>query len=288
MPAGLHPNHFNRRIAFLLVLIGLMLTPTSAVQASSLTTISLQSRTADELIPILEPLLGAGDVITGQGYRLFLRAPAQTVEEVKQVVRALDIAARVLLISVSQGSRRDFESQRIDGNIQVESDNSRIDIGSDSGNAAGNIDYGDGNVSIGVSGSSNRSSRQSNPVHRLRVTEGTRGFIETGSEVAYNSGLYGGTTDFKRATTGFYVLPRVNGDEITLEVSPFKNEPVENSSGRIETQQARTTIRGRLGEWLSIGGVSQQFQRTQSGIGSRSSAAGSRDDSIWIKAELVR
>lgn len=265
----------------------LLVLVTSSLQAASLTTIQLHNRAADEMIPIIQPMLASGEVITGQGYKLFLRASPETVRDVRQIIDALDLAPKMLLISVSQGTRREFEATRIDGNVSIESDNGRVEVGTDTENAAGSIGYSGDNAEVGISGSSRQGSENSKPVHRLRVAEGRQGFIETGSKIPYTSGYRDSTTEIVSATTGFYVLPRVNGNRVSLQVSPFKNAPVNNQSGVIETQQARTTVSGRLGEWLPIGGVSEQYQRSQSSIGSRSEAQGSRDDQIWIKAELL-
>jgi hypothetical protein len=78
----------------------------STLHAASLTTIQLQNRPAEEIIPIVEPMLGAGEVITGQGFKIFLRASEETVDQVQQIVSAIDIASKVLQISVFQGSKR--------------------------------------------------------------------------------------------------------------------------------------------------------------------------------------
>jgi len=120
----------------------------------------------------------------------------------------------------------------------------------------------------------------------LRVTEGTEGFIQTGNQLAYSS--YNNGTEFKDVTTGFYVLPRIRGSGVMLKVRPFKNSQSNTRAGSIDTQSANTTISGRLGEWLPLGGVSEQFKRSQSSIGSSSSSEGSNKSSIWIRADLIQ
>jgi hypothetical protein len=278
-----------RKYRQLLLVAALLLLSTA--QAASITTIQLHNRPAEEVIPVISPMLGTGDSITGQGFKIFLRASPQTLEDVRQIVEALDVANQMLLISVSQGSERDFEATDISGQVKVESGDSSISVGNQAGAAAGSIDYSKGNTSAGVGASSTRSQQNSKPVHTLRVAAGTEGFIQTGLQVPYYGGVSGhsaGATEFKNVTTGFYVLPRIQDNQVTLQVSPFKNAPGSDRSGNIETQQARTTVTGPIGEWLQIGGVSEQFQRSQTGIASRSTASGSREDSIWIKAELLQ
>ena len=260
----------------------------SAAQAASITTIQLQNRPAEEIIPIVKPLLGPGEVITASGFKLFLRASPASVEQVRDIIDALDVASKMLQISVFQGSERDLKTVAISGNLRIESGDASVGagVGSSGKQGAGNIAYNSGNVSGDISANSSQTSKVSNPVHQLRVSEGTEGFIQTGNQIAYSS--YNNGTEFKDVTTGFYVLPRIRGSVVMLKVRPFKNSQSNTGTGTIDTQSANTAISGRLGEWLPLGGVSEQFKRSQSGIGSSSSSEGSNQSSIWIRADLIQ
>ena len=271
-----------KRICTLLALILL----TCAVQAGSITTIQLNNRPAEEIIPIVKPMLDPGEVITGSGYKLFLRASAQTLEQVRDIIDALDSAAKVLLVSVFQGSERDLKTRSVSGNLQIDNGNTSVDIGSSKNKSAGNINYNSGNVSGEINASSTHQRQSSNPVHQLRVSEGTEGFIQTGKQIPYFTGY--NSSEYKDVTTGFYVLPRIRGDRVVLQISPFKNSLAKVGKGSIETQSAQTTISGRLGEWLPLGGVSEQSKRSQNSIGSSSSTKSRSQQSIWIKADLVQ
>jgi type II secretory pathway component GspD/PulD (secretin) len=276
-------EYLVRRLCGLLALSLLLL---SSVQAASITTIQLQNRPAEEIIPIVKPLLGPGEVITASGFKLFLRASPASVEQVRDIIDALDIAAKMLQISVFQGSERDLKTVVISGNLRIESGDANVGVGSSGKHGAGNIAYDSGNVSGDINANNSQTSQSSNPVHQLRVTEGTEGFIQTGNQIAYSS--YNNGTEYKDVTTGFYVLPRIRGSGVMLKVRPFKNSQSNTRAGSIETQSANTTISGRLGEWLPLGGVTEQFKRSQSGIGSSSSSEGSTKSSIWIRADLIQ
>ena len=276
----------------LLILICL---PTSTVQASSLTILQLNNRPAEEILPVIRPMLNPGEVVSGQGFKLFLRSSQDTLEQVEAMLEVLDAAARMLQISVFQGSRRDLDSVRIDANLRIEGDNGSVDIGSRNDDSAGSIDIANGNVSGGVDATGTRQSAQGKPVHQLRVAEGRQGFIHTGRQIPYftgisrpSSGSVVGTTEYKDVTSGFYVLPRIHGNGVTLEISPFKNSLSSSNDGSINTQSANTVISGPMGRWLPIGGVSEQSSGSQSGIGSYSSSSSSREDRIWIRADEVR
>lgn len=278
-------------------LILLLALPFSTLQAQPITTIELHNRPADEIIPVVKPMLGADDSITGQGFKLFLRASPQTAAQVKEMVGSLDVAAQMLQISVFQGSDRDLRALNVSGNLQINSNKVSGSIGTNRNTTGGGSDvsFSTRNASGGASTISTRGRLKDNPIHQLRVTEGTEGYIETGEQIPYFSGanwiapgaVVGGV-DYKDVTTGFYVLPRVHGDKVTLQVSPFKQSQSTTRGGDINTQRANTTITGRLGEWLPVGGTTEQTQRTHSSTGSYSSTQSRNNESIWIKADPVQ
>ena len=271
-----------KRICMLLALMLLA----SAAQAASITTIQLNNRPAAEVIPIIKPMLDAGEVVTGSGYKLFLRASPQSLEQVRDIIDALDTAAKMLQVSVFQGSEQDLETRSVSGNLQIDNGNISVGIGNNNKNkSAGGISYNSGNLSGDINASTTHQHQTSNPVHQLRVSEGTEGFIQTGKKIPYLTGY--SSTEYKDVTTGFYVLPRIRGDMVTLQISPFKNSLTKTGKGSIETQSARTTITGRIGEWLPLGGVTEQSKRSQSSIGSSSSSKSQSQHSIWIRADLI-
>ena len=148
----------------------------STVQADSITTIQLSNRQAGEIIPIVKPMLGSEDAITGQGYKIFLRSSPQTLAQVKEMIDALDIAAKTLQISVFQGSTRGLSALGISGGIQVESGDASVDIGTSGNNTSdggGSITYSTNNGSANINSTTTRMRLQDNPIHQIRVTEGT-------------------------------------------------------------------------------------------------------------------
>ena len=277
------------------LLLGLALL-VSAAQAASLTTIRLEHRPAEEVIPVIEPMLAAGDAISGRGFTLFLRASPATLAQVREMIGALDVAARTLQVSVFQGSSRGLGRLDIDAGLRLEGGDGSVAIGSrgnGAGVAGGSVTYSTRDGSASLSGTGTRGRLADRPIHRVRVTEGMQAYIETGEQIPIFAGTrwlapdaVAGGIEYKDVATGFYVLPRVHGEQVTLQVSPFRNAL--RGGGNIGTQSARTTLTGRLGEWLLIGGVSGQLGRAQSGAGSYRSTQSRNNDGIWIRADLVR
>ena len=260
--------------------------------------IQLQHRPAEEVIPIVEPMLGADDAISGQGFKIFLQSSPETLARVRDMVEVLDTPAKILQVSVYQGSEQDLGKLGIGANVRVESGDANVDIGNGRDNAdeaGGSVTYSTIDGSVSIDGISTQSSLRDNPVHRVRVTEGTEAYIETGERIPYFYGAawrgrrgIAGSIEYKDAITGFYVLPRIRGDNVILEVNPFKSSQSNTGRDNIDTQSAGTTITGRVGEWLLIGGVAEQIEQAQSTTGTSVKTQSRSNSGIWIKADLVQ
>jgi len=267
--------------------------------ADSIQTIQLAHRPADEIMPVINPMLGPDDSLTGQGYQLFIRTSDSNLEQIKQMVSSLDRAAKMLLISVFQGNDRELRALGVSGDFQYQDSNANVSLGS-TGEAAkrgAEVQYSTRNASAGAHTFSTRGRLSDNPIHQLRISEGSEGYIETGESIPYFSGSYWrggrrgiveGGVDYKDINTGFYVLPRVHGEQATLDVSPYKQSQSRKRGGDIETQSASTRITGKLGKWLAIGGVAGQTRSSSNRIGSYGSTQSRDNASIWIKADLVQ
>ena len=278
----------------LFLLLGLVLLAFQA-RAQSMTVIELENRPAAEVILIVQPMLKPGDAISGEGFKIFLRASPDTRAGVQDMVELLDAALKILEVSVFQGSARDLRRLAGSASVQIDSGNIQVDVGDEGdADAAGRARFSTAGGSATVSGSSTQSSLRDAPVHRVRVTEGTEAYIETGQQIPYffNTAVFGvrsyaAGVEYRNAVTGFYVLPRVRGENVVLDVSPYKSSRIDSGRNDVAALSAATTITGRIGEWLMIGGVTEQINRTDSTTGNTIRTEGGRDSGIWIRADLV-
>ena len=129
----------------------------------------------------------------------------------------------------------------------------------------------------------------------MRVTEGTEAYIETGKRIPYFYGVafrapraIAGSVEYEEAMTGFHVLPRVRGDNVVLEVSPYKSSRTGEDKDNVDVQSASTTVTGRIGEWILIGGVTREVEQDRGVTGTTVVTQGTSNSGIWIKADLVR
>jgi hypothetical protein len=92
-------------------------------------------------------------------------------------------------------------------------------------------------------------------------------------------------TAWQQADRGFWVVARVAGDQVTLEIETALDEA--GPAGAVESQGVSTTAAGRLGEWITLGEIARDQEAGGSGILSTGHAQRSELRTIEVKVEDV-
>ncbi|MBL8476114.1 MAG: hypothetical protein JNK71_08565 [Methyloversatilis sp.] len=262
--------------------------------------IPLKHRTTDQVLPALQPLVGEDAALSGANNRIFIRADAATRLAVRQAIEAIDTPLRSLMISVRHDNDDSIrrEGAAVSGNVR----GGGVSVGA----ADGGEGVGEGGAVIeGRSGDSRVATRvwstRGNSADRLsqrvQVVEGGSAFIQVGSSIPVPftqiiAGPRGGAisqgTEYRDIGSGFYALPRVNGDQVTLDISPQKESLSETQYGEIRTARLVSTVRGRLGEWMELGGSGYSEQIDQRGITRYGTRDAQSQRRLWVKVDVVR
>ncbi len=224
-----------------------------AFAQGTLEVISLRHRTADQVIPVLRPLLEPGGVLSGQYNQLIVRTSASNLAQIRAVLDSIDQPARRLTISVR------FDNAQQSARSGVETD-ARI---SNRGSSA--------NVRIEDS----RSSRGEQVDQRIQVLEGGQAYISTGE-----------SRNYAQTGSGIAVVPRVSGNNVTLDIGA--QQEAFTRGGAIQGERVVSTVSGRLGEWIDFDGVSSTSSRSDSGILSSRERTTTGNRGIWVKVEELR
>jgi type II secretory pathway component GspD/PulD (secretin) len=260
--------------------------------------IPLHYRNVEEIIPIIQPLIHKGGSLSGMNNQLIVKTTATNLGEIKQILAEIDKAARRLLITVRQDVDGDINTQE----HGVSGRYTRGDISVSSGNKRDN-DRGlvlsakdDEGNNIRYRNLSTRSDLDDKNTFQIQTVDGKAAYIQTGQQVPIaNRNAYLGrsgvvvqdTVEYHDVSSGFYVLPRVNGDRVTLLVSPHLSRVQPNQTAVFEVQNAETTTIGRLGEWLQIGGVTQHFNSNQRDNLRNTRQSGQEQRTILIKVDEI-
>ncbi len=281
-----------QRLLFVLLL---MSASVLAFAQDSVEIIVLKYRSAEQLIPIVQPLVGKDGAVTGMQNKLIVRTTPSRMKDVKQVIAGLDTQPRKLMITVRQNVARESLDQEASVFGTAGGSRGRVTLPETSTEGGLKVEAGGGRNRIGGKIVSTRDIEDSRDTQRIQVLEGNQAFIRVGQSIPYTTQtviqngrqvtVTEGTT-FRDVTSGFYVAPRVSGEQVTLEISPQRNTV--GSSGSVNIQQASTTLSGRLGEWIELGGVGGQSASSGSGTVYSTRSTSSDNRSIFVKVEEVK
>ncbi len=256
--------------ALLLAALLLVMAPARA-EVPVLVTVDLRHRNAEELIPLLRPV--AGELtLSGQGAVLIVRGPQARIDELLGVLDALDVPPRTLLVSLRQGSIDEVDASGVglEGGIGTGA----------SGTTAS------GRVTVEHYGTRGRD----DTVQTVRVLDGREAFVTLGRSVpvperyGVATGPRGGVAagvdmGYRDASTGFLVRPRVSGETVTVEVAPRSVRP--GPDGSFDTASLSTTLSGRLGQWLLIGGSAEARRAARDAV-VHSTRSRSGSERVWL------
>jgi type II secretory pathway component GspD/PulD (secretin) len=195
------------------LLLSLLFVAPALLAQGVLEVISLRHRTAEQVIPVLRPLLEPGGTMSGQYNQLIVRTGPDNLAQIRAVLESIDRPLRRLVVSV-----------RFDNTQQ-----------------------------------SARSARDEQVDQRIQTLEGGQAYISSGQSRTY-----------AQAGTGFAVMPRISGNNVTLDIAA--QQEAFTRGGAVQGGRAVSTVSGRLGEWLELGGSSRDGVT----VGERR---------IWVKVE---
>lgn len=251
-----------------------------------LAVIELKHRPADEVIPIISPLLEPGNTLSGDGFRLFLTTSPENLIRIREVIAHLDRASRQLAITLVQGEHALDTLSRlsVSGTVAI---GDHVKIG-----AGGRRDQPPNTVAVDAR--SSRSTQRSTDVQRVLVADGAAATIYVGlsAPVFLGSPVHRGVrhrevVGYREMFTGMQVIPRVSGQRVTLEIETHRDRPTGGPSGETQTQQIRTRVQGSLNEWIEIGGILTTTQGTDTGLTHGQSDRTANQRQVFIRVEPV-
>lgn len=258
--------------------------------------IPLKHRTVEQVLPIIQPFVEKQGAINGMNNQLIIRATPSNLSQIKEILNQIDTVQRKLLITVRQSTQRDMEGNEgeVSGRFGI-GNNTRVIVGSTGSRNGGSVEVGRGGDVARARVYSTQRLEDSANTQQLQVLEGGQAFIRMGTSVPVpeRTVVRNGQrvtviegTAYRDVTSGFYVRPRIQGNRVTLEISPQHNTV--DAQGNINIQQAQTEVSGRLGEWMEIGGINQARSASQSGIAYSATETGQDQRRILLKVEELK
>ena len=284
------------RFAAVAIALLVAIQPVAMLAADEIHVIALKHRTAQELIPVIRPLLGPTDAVSAMDYRLLVRASPKRLAEVERVVQQLDIARRNLTLSVRQGSQAENRgtSQGLSGEVDVGRD-ARVTLPrSTSDDRGAVIEHQSGDARLRYQTRTERGSASDERTQTLRVQDGKPAYIRLGQSVPHVKRIIALSgrqlavaqgVEYQNVVTGFEVLPRIQGERVQLDITPRLSSLADPASGLANFQELRTTVTVRLGEWIDLGAISGAGENIRRAIVESATAGSTEQRTVWIKVE---
>jgi hypothetical protein len=286
--AAMH-SRFAAALLFLFALVGY------ARAADVLEVIPLQHRTAEEVIPSLRPFLEPGGALTGMGSNLILRASPANRAQIKQALAALDVAPRQLRITVRQSLALAGEQKSAGLHGKLDSRAIRLAVPPGAPGGA-QLALGSDNAHLGAQFDDRSLDQVSRVSQQVRVADGGSALIQASVELPLTlrevvEGPYGRTVReslvFYSVGSGFYVVPQLVGDRVNLEIRPMQQAFAAGSSQAIAGQELHTTVGGRLGEWIPLGGGEAQDLQSHRRLLGKQQAESRDTRQVWLRVDVV-
>ena len=276
-----HTAHLTR-FRLIAAALGAYILLTCAASAQSLEVIELQHRTAEDVIPVLQPLVEPGGALSGSDYTLFVRTSQANLAQLRAAVARIDRKPRQLMISVRRSATEQLQRERASASGTVRSDRSAASVNESPSTRSG----------VTIRGTKAQEQSSGGGISSVSVLEGSSAFISSGSSVPIVTTVIGGagrrpwagtSTQYRDLASGFVVTPRVSGEEVVLDIEQ-RDERIRD--GTIQNQNLTTQVSTRMGEWVRLGGIEESASSTQRGVLSRQYSTSSDSQSVWVKVEV--
>ena len=232
--------------------------------------LTLQHRSADELLPLLQPLLEADERIAADGQQLLLRAEPARLDELRSLLEQLDVAPRRLLISVD--SRRQEQGEQRGYRLDAQ---------------AGR----DPQAELRVQRFGTRDNAAS--LQQIQTVEGYPARILIGRSLPVERqarDAYGHPyryTEQREQQQGFQAIASVRGERVSVRLYSLQDDLVRGRDGSYTNRQSDTLLSGRLGEWIEVAGIRAASAEPGAEVRSRRYDSAAEGLSLRLKIELL-
>jgi hypothetical protein len=247
----------------------------------------LQYRTVEQVIPIVRPLVPPPGTVSGIQNQLIVQTTPANLAEIRALLERIDALPRRLLISV----RQEGDAVATEGRASVE----------------GGGTLGRGEVSVGnprpgggasVQVYSTDRSQADRTLQQVQALEGQPATIHAGrsAPVPVRQVVRGpagvqvvDSVEYRDVSTGFQVVARLSGDQVILDILPQRQAAAAGAvPGAVSTQQIATTVRGRIGEWIDLGGTVRSVDERQSVLLGRAGSGVAEQRRVLVRVEELR
>jgi hypothetical protein len=256
--------------------------------------IALQNRPTGEIVPALLPHLEPGGSISSIGNQLVISASPAGLARIKDILAIIDRPSRQLLISVRQEGAEEAEDRGGSLSGRIGTDKAKVILPPTPSGPGVTVQAEKGDSVLRGRIWGTREVQDERAAQQVRVLEGGTAFIHMGVSIPLalrqaflgpGGAVVSESIVFMDLGTGFLARPTLSGDTVTLEIRPQQESLMPGPGGVARVQRLSTTVSGRLGEWIPLGGGDIATAGERSGYVTHSTQDLRRRGRILLKVE---
>ncbi len=285
-------------VALACLTVGVSLPLHVSAQQTQLFVIEMHTRSADEVVPMLEPMLAPGGSIRAFKDKLIIRTTVANIAELRRILDVVDARPRSLLITVKQASDGFSGDAGIALSGSVESGHVRVEApGTGAASPGTSVAERQRAPELQLDAGSTRSQKSGQILQTIRVLEGNSAFIGMGEtipirEQATVAGDAGAARSESSGTheivAGFYAVPRIHGDQVSVQLSATADTLFDRRTGTARIERVTSVVSAPIGQWMEIGGFTEQADGRQFEITSGRSSDSHKRKRVFIKVEQIK
>ncbi|MCC5792257.1 MAG: type II/III secretion system protein [Legionellaceae bacterium] len=219
--------------------------------------IELQYRNANEILPLIQPLLEPGDRVSGEGQTLVVNVSADTLTKIRAVLHRLDSPPVSFRISVYQGDPDWLTTQR--PGTRVITTNSTV---------------------------------EQQRYQSVQVTNGESALVSTGSNQpvvdSVGVGLWTGVSYQRHnVQNALLVEPLLQGAQVRLSVRRIRDQNSLADNQSFDEQRIATTMMVPLNQWVSLATAQGEAPADSNNRVIRAGFTYGQNSTLYIKVEII-
>lgn len=269
---------------------------TAVAEVMVVEVLPLAYRPSEEVVPMLRELVEPGGSVTGANNQIIVRSTPSNLAQLKSVLTALDTKPQQLRIAVRQSVEGATSSATETLSARIAGGDVAAGVAGPSAGPGAVLRYGDGENGVAYRSYRTHGADERADTQFVTALEGRPAFIRSGQllplpQTAAVLTPYGATVHqgiaYHEVGSGFYVTPRVHGDEVSLDISPYAAHPSRAGAGAIDTRGLTSAARGKLNQWIPLGGAAERAHDTYGHTLHATERQASAVYDVWVKVEVV-
>jgi len=271
----------------LIVAFGILVISLTIMAGSSLAEVAIikvNYRSASDILPLVQTLLSPGgkatlDIRTNT---IIVNDTSESVAKIQALVANMDKPSEQVRIRLRFQETGLSKDRDLSASGKVSGDRWSVATGRSR------------REGVHVRARDTRVNRQGTTESFISVMSGSFAYIWVGRDIpfseqwVYLSRRYARVVEnvsFQRVETGFEVRPVITGNSVHLEIVPRISSLEEGERGVVRLTEASTTVTVPKGQWVSIGGSSEQSNEVIRDILSSGSSSTNSTLSLSLKVE---